>query len=440
MSYTQGREMYSWMLELFDHSRSIAGPGIEHALSFVADKIHVAGTRHTYKTGTSCGDWIVPPSWDLHRGSISDSEGNIIVSSQDSNLHVWSHSKAVSGWFDAAELRDHLLTHPSLPNAIPYATTYYHDNWGFSVTWAQAQRLGNGRFQVEIDATITEGQVALLDVLVPGTRSEEILFSTYLCHPSMANDGLSGPMMAIQLINWLDQRDELNYSYRFIFGPETIGPICYLSRHVEQLRHRVWSAWNLTCLGDDNSWSLLPSVYGDSVSDKIARYVLEASPFSYHEYSFVDRGSDERQYSCPGVQLPMVSIMRSKYHEYPEYHTSLDDLNFVSTTGLQASFDIFTSLLQLLDREGRYFSTTVGEPMLSKYVDYPSLGGRTPDYGKAEWKDVWNIVALSTGRTSIQIAQELELDLPYVQDLLANCRSWGIVRFEPVTPPTRLMP
>ena len=425
--------MHAWMTDLFPESRSLVGPGIDDAMHYLAQRIPFDVTFLRFPSGSRVGDWVVPDSWELIEGSIRDRRGEVVVTSADTNLHVWSHSDPVEAEMTAKQLKPHLLTHPTIPNAVPYATVYYGGGWGFSVNHQQADRMAQGSFSVKIDAKKKPGHLSVMEVRVPGETEEEIFFSTYLCHPSMANNELSGPVLAVGILRWLASRRN-RYSYRFVFAPETLGAVCYLQQELASLRSRVWSAWNLTCVGDERTWSFLPSPSGETLTDRHARWQLAHAGIKYAEYSYLDRGSDERQYTSPLVNLPMASVMRSKYHEYPEYHTNLDDLRLVTAVGLQQSLDFYKRLITGLDREGVHWSTSVGEPFLSRYVAYPHVGGRADSRQTLPFRIYWNVIALCSGKTSLGIAEALDIDLETAQQVLSDCVGWGLVSRSPVAP------
>ena len=418
-----GPEIYEWMEKLWPLARSIVGPDYDQSLFFIKSLIGDLGRIIEFPTGQEVDGWKIPKAWKLNRGTIKDFSGKILVDSDLNNLHVWSHSQAFHGLLLKSQLAAHIKTLPDQPNAIPYTTTYYEQDWGFSLPHSLWEDMEDANYQVDIDTNHFDGSLKILEVFFEGESTSEILFSSYLCHPSMANNELSGPLVMAALIRSLSDK-KLKYSYRFLIGPETIGAKCYLNMNADKLNERVIAAFEMTCLGGKNEWSYLKSITGNSLPDKIALNLLEHGVASYKTFPFSERGSDERQYSYPKVNLPMVSIMRSKYHNYPEYHTSLDNLDFVSEVNLQESFDFYQNLISLLEIEGNYLAPGLGEPFLSQMFDYPTQGARQIFRERQPYNLALDFLVHSRNSSFIDIANLLGISglglLPIVEKCLAN--------------------
>jgi aminopeptidase-like protein len=403
-----GEEIFGWISELFPQSRSVVGPGIDSALNFIESRVpsNVQTSKLKFKSGKKVGDWTVPDAWKLNRAYISDTNGKILIDSKDSNLHLWSHSRPFSGIISHIDLMEHIRVGEPGTENIPYLTTYYRDNWGFSINSNQALLLDQEEYQVLVDTEITPGELQVLEFVIPGKYKNEVLFSSYICHPSMANNELSGPTLMLAIIRELASR-KLNYTYRFVIGPETIGAICYLSKKRRVLQKRTWAGLNLTCVGGRDEWSYLQTPGGLEQIDLIIRKTFACMKIGYKEFGFLNRGSDERQYSSPLIGIPMASVMRSKYHEYPEYHTSGDNLSFISPLNLQESLDFYRRLITLIDNEGRFTSTNLGEPFISKWFDSSGVGGLHPRDIDTKRTMISNIIAYSKQRTLIEVAESI---------------------------------
>ncbi len=393
-----GEDMMALIERLWPIPRSLAGPGIRQTLSILGERLGGLAMRHA-ASGTRVLDWIVPEEWHLRSAYLETPAGRRICDVTDNSLHVVGYSTAVDALMDLDDLQRHLYSLPEQPDAIPYVTSYYERRWGFCLSHRQRAGLARGVYRVHIDASHESGSVDYGQLVLPGGSEREVLFSTYCCHPAMANNELSGPVLAVALANWLSRQPERNLTYRFIFGPEMIGAAAVLEHHREHLRDRVLAAFNLTCVGDERTWSFLPSRTGETYADRIARHVLQHVVGEFRAYSWHDRGSDESMYCAPGIDIPMVSVMRSKYGEYPEYHTSLDTPGQVVTaTGLADSLAFYQKLVGALEADCTPRCAVLGEPQLGRRGLYPqtSIKGST-----APVRDMLDLISLSDGRTPL---------------------------------------
>jgi aminopeptidase-like protein len=277
---------------------------------------------------------------------------------------------------DLDSLQEHLHSDPDHPTAIPYVTSYYNRTWGFCLTQEQRDSLVPGTYHAVIRSTLEAGSLTYAELVLPGACESEVFISSYVCHPSLANNELSGPVVEVALARWLSSLPSRKYTYRFVFIPETVGAITYIDRNLEALKHNVVAGFNLTCIGDEGDYSYLASRNGNTPIDRIARRVVSKTPQSVI-YSFMDRGSDERQYCAPGVDLPLISLMRTRYGHFAEYHTSADDLNFVTPAGLQGGFELVRDCIVELENS-EYLTTPIkGEPQLGKRGLYHTMHART---------------------------------------------------------------
>lgn len=413
-----GSEMYALLSELFPICRSITGDGVRATLRRIAEIIPLK--LHEVPSGTGVFDWTVPREWNVKEAYVEAEDGSRVIDFRWNNLHLVGYSEPVDVVVSLSELDQHLYSLEDQPDAIPYVTSYYTPAWGFCLAHAARKQLREGRYHVVIDSELKNGSLTYGETVIPGETKQEVFLSTYVCHPSMANNELSGPVVTTWLVRWILERPR-RFTYRAVFLPETIGSLTYLSRHLDVLRRRVIAGFNITCVGDDRAYSYLPSRNGSTLADRVALSILGSQHPGFTSYSFLERGSDERQYCSPGVDLPMVSVMRSKYGTFPEYHTSLDDLRFVSPAGLQGAFAVLRDCLELIERNRVYRTTCIGEPQLSRRGLYPPLGsGRTGGWVR----DLLNVLAYADGcRDLVDLSRLIELppmDLYPVVDRLCQ--------------------
>lgn len=425
----RGMEMYSLASKLWHFPRSITGDGVRSTISEISAAVGGL-VVHEVASGTKVGDWEVPLEWNLRSARLVAPDGSTVCDTRDNNLHILGYSIPFSGLVSLAELESHLYSLPEHPSAIPYVTSYYEPRWGFCLSHEVRKNLQPGDYLVEIDTTLEPGSLTYADLLLPGQLQDEVLISTYICHPNLANNELSGPVVVAELIKYLTSLVERRYSYRFVFAPETIGAIVYLHKHLDHLKKYVKAGFVVTCVGDNRTHSLLPTREGTHEVDRIARHVLRFLEPNFAEYSWTDRGSDERQYSAPAVGLPMVSMMRSKYWEYPEYHTSLDDLGrVVSPEGLAGGFEAIRQAIDILERNSVPLTSVIGEPMLGKRGLYATLGAGRYSTTPQSLLDVWSYC--DGTRNVLEIADVLKKPFNEVSEIIETLEQHALIQISP---------
>lgn len=365
----------SLLQRLFPICRSLTGDGVRETLGILRETVPME--IFEIPSGTEVFDWQIPAEWNIRDAWIKDASGKRVVDFQVSNLHVVSYSVPVHRTMTLDELRPHLHSLPEQPDAIPYLTSYYKRDWGFCLTHRQLEQLSEGEYEVCIDSSLEPGSLTLAECVLPGETDEEILFSTYCCHPSMANNELSGPVMTTALYRYLAGLKKRRYTYRFCWVPETIGALTYLHLRGDVLKQQVKAGFVVTCCGDSGAFTYKKVRNPQNILDRTVLHVLKHMGVEHKVVEFFPTGSDERQYSSPGFNLPIGSLMRTMYGIYPEYHTSLDNLEFVTPDAMMQTLSAYINVLYCL--ENNVFLENLkpfGEPFLSKYDLYHSLGGQ----------------------------------------------------------------
>lgn len=370
-----GHKMFDLCDELFPINRSITGGGVRQTFDIIR-KIIPEMKLYEVPTGTQAFDWEVPKEWNVTEAYLEGPDGERVVDFKDSNLHLLGYSVPVDEYLSLDELKEHLYSLEDQPEVFPYVTSFYKERWGFSLSQNQKDSLKEGTYHAVIKSTLENGSLTYGELIVPGETDEEIFISSYTCHPSMANNECSGPALLTYLARYVLDIPKRKYTYRFVLAPETIGALVYLSRNLETLKSKVIAAFNLTCVGDDRTYSMVHSKYADTLSDKVLESVLKYHYPKYKDYSFIFRGSDERQYQAPGADIPMVVLCRSKFHVYPEYHTSADNMNIISPDGLAGSYDVMLQCIETLENNRKIRIKTIGEPKLGKYGLVPTMSSK----------------------------------------------------------------
>lgn len=423
-----GQEIYNFAQKLWPINRSITGKGVRETLNLI--KVHLPRLNiESVPSGTAVFDWIIPKEWSANDAFIVTPSGEKICNFKSNNLHLLGYSISFEGKISLNELKEHLYTLPDQPDAIPYITSYYKERWGFCLSQNQYDQLEEGEYYVKVDTKHFDGVLNYGELIIPGKSSQEIFLSTYICHPSMANNELSGPTVVTYLAKWLLELQQLDYTYRIVFIPETIGSITYLSLNHDYMKKNIIAGFNVSCVGDGGAYSYLPSRNGKTLSDSIAKHVLKHTDSNFKSYSWLDRGSDERQYCAPGIDLPIASIMRTKYHQYPEYHTSLDDLeNVVSPKGLDGGYWALRRAIEAVEKNKRYRVTVFCEPQMGKRGLYPTLS--TKKSGK-QVRLMMDLMSLCDGKSFLlEVAECLNTPIWELYELIETLVSHKLLELK----------
>lgn len=406
-----GQEMHALIRELYPICRSISGNGVRETLSRLAREIEL--TTSEVPTGTEIYDWTVPREWNIRDAFVKNAAGERVIDFHASNLHVVNHSSPIHRTMSLSDLRGHLHTIPEHPDWIPYRASHYSEAWGFCLTHNQLERLPDGEYEVCIDSTLEDGHLTLGECLIRGATEDEVLISCHVCHPSMCNDNLSGIAVSLFLAKLLQSLD-LRYSYRFVFIPGTIGSLAWLNgneQHLAAIRHGLV----LTCIGDAGSITYKRSRGGDRVIDRAVAHVLEHAGQPFEVKDFVPYGYDERQYCSPGFDLPVGCLMRTPFGEFPEYHSSADNLDFVQPESLANSLETVLKVFDVLEHNRVCLNLKPkGEPRLGKRGLYDLVGGSRIRDGQLAL--LW-VLNLSDGRHDLlAVAEKSGLPFSAISD------------------------
>ena len=452
-----GDSMYKLADRLFPICRSITGAGVRETFDILKEYIPDL-KLYEVPTGTKVMDWTVPKEWKIEEAYIEDENGKRIIDFKDNNLHVLGYSIPVDEWMTFDELKPHIYTLKDQPDLMPYVTSYYKERWGFSMSQDMLDKLDKDiKYHAVIRSELFDGSLTYGELVIPGVLEKEVFLSTYICHPSMANNECSGPSVMAHLISYIKSLRNRRYTYRIVFVPETIGAITYLSKNLEKMKRHVVAGFNLTCVGDDRTYSIVHSRYGNTLADRILTEVLKEYCPDYDDYSYLKRGSDERQYQAPGVDLPLVCFCRSKYHVYPEYHTSGDNMSIVSPEGFYGAFTVMRKCIDRIEdmteymirmtqdssrREGShsrdggdiperdgdnkiYRVTCLCEPQLGKRGLVPTMSSKETYQETLAMKDV---LAYADGTNTVdELAEIIEQPLPVVKKVMEQLLEAGLL-------------
>jgi aminopeptidase-like protein len=423
-SKTVGKEIHQLMGELYPICRSITGEGVRTSLRALQNVIPLE--IREVRTGTPVFDWTVPREWNIRTAYVKDSSGNKVIDFERSNLHILSYSVPVRRKMRLEELRQHLYTIPEQPDVTPYRTSYYKENWGFCIPHNQLLALQDGEYEVVIDSSLEDGYLSYGEYYIPGRSEDEVLLSTHICHPSLANDNLSGVGLATFLAKYLSQRDS-RLSYRFLFTPGLIGSITWLHANesrLSKIRHGLIFA----CVGDAGPITYKKSRQDTSETDRVVAQVLKDSGDPYKIVDFSPWGYDERQFCSPGFNLPVGCFMRTPHGEFPEYHTSADNLDFVQPQHVADSFAKCLSIVKVFDANRTYLNLFPKcEPQLGRRGLYGSIGGQT-DAKTHQIAMLW-VLNLSDGRHALlDIAEKSSLTFAQVKDAADALHQHGLLR------------
>jgi aminopeptidase-like protein len=400
------KEIEKYFDKLWPLCRSISGKGLRESFKILQEIIPLNLTE--VPTGTKVFDWTVPKEWNIKEGYLITPDGKKICDFQKNNLHIINYSAPIDEEISYIDLINHLHTLKHQPDAIPYITSYYKENWGFCLTRKEYDLLPKkGKYRAVIKSELKKGSLTYGDLVLPGKSTKEVLFSTYLCHPSMANNELSGPLCLSFLYEKIKSLKNRNYTYRFVVVPETIGTISYLSKNGMYMKDKVIAGYILTCCGDSSPLTYKLSKKENSLADRVAKHVLKNQEIPFNIIPFSVGGSDERQYCSPGFNMPVGSLMRSVYQTYKEYHTSLDNKSFISFQSMLETIDLYFLFAKAIELNKFYINAfPFCEPQLGKRNLYPST--INPEFNRNTIHNRMHLLSYSDGENDLIKIAELK--------------------------------
>ena len=422
-----GNNIYALIEELYPICRSITGNGVRKSLQIIRNIIDLE--IHEVPSGTRVFDWTIPKEWNIASASLKTSSGKTIVDFNDLNLHVVNYSIPVKKTVSLNELKNHIHTIPEQPDLVPYITSYYKENWGFCMSHNQFLTLKDDVYEINIDSELKEGSLTYGEYFIQGKTNDEILISTYICHPSLCNDNLSGVALATFLAKNMQHNNK--YSLRFLFVPETIGAISWLALNNNKLSN-IKHGLVCTCVGDKGIFHYKKSRNGNAEIDEVSSYILQK--YNGNILDFYPFGSDERQFCSPGINLPVGSIMKTPYHKFSEYHTSADNLDFIDSKSLEESYRVYEEVINTIQNNKKYINLKPNcEPHLSKYDLYRQSGIRRID-SKLEKNDLdeialfWVLNFSDGSNTLLDISKKSKIDFDILVKAALKLESNNLIK------------
>ncbi len=429
-NYQNGTEMKALIAELYPICRSITGEGVRKTLRIL--QRYISLEIHEVPTGTQVFDWTIPKEWNIVDAYIKDPAGNKIVDFHQCNLHVLNYSVPVSGVYTLEELKSHIFTIPEQPDLIPYRTSYYSENWGFCMPHLQYEQLPEGNYEVLIDSSLTEGSLTYGELYIPGETQEEMIFSAHVCHPSLCNDNLSGIAVATFLAKHIQEQVNRKYSYRFIFAPGTIGAITWLARneaHTDNIKFGLITS----LLGAEGDYVYKKTRRGNAEIDRIMEFMLTSSGKNFEMDEFIPYGYDERQYCSPGFNLPVGNIAKARWGQFPEYHTSADNLQFVKEEVLDESLEMLKGTIEVLETNQKFINLNPKcEPQLGKRGLFDSISGSNMNKKTYTLALLWVLNQSDGDRDLLEIAERSGLSYDIILSAAKTLEKHDLLR--PLTP------
>ena len=388
-------KMMEWAKKLFPINRSITGEGLRKTICFIQKNINSNFKLKKARSNTKVFDWKIPKEWKINAAYIKDENDNKICDIKSNNLHLLGYSTKINKKMKLSELKKKINFIKNKPNSLPYYTSYYQKNWGFSLEYNKFKNLNKKKFyKVLVDSKHFKGEMNYTELLIKGKSKKEIMIMSYICHPSMANNELSGPLIIMALSKILKPQ---KYSVRLLLVPETIGAINFIKKNFKNLKKNLIAGFNLTCIGDKGPFTLISSKEENTYADKVAFRVLGKTK-NFKKLSFLNRGSNERQFGCQNLNLPFVTICRTKFGDFKEYHTSDDNLKIINEKNLKKSLNMILKIIQEIQNNKIFIKKIYCEPFFTKYKLVRKIRGKQNSFER----DISNITAYADKNSDLK--------------------------------------
>jgi aminopeptidase-like protein len=425
-SFKKKYKLTKWGKDLFPICRSITGKGTRKTINYIKKNVNNNFLLKAVKSNQSFFDWKIPPEWEIKEAYIMDSDNNKVCDFKENNLHILYYSSPINKILTLKQLKKNIFTIKKKPNAIPYVTSYYKKKWGFCMRHNDFKKLRNNqKYKVLIKSRHFRGVMNYTEMVIKGKSKKEILVCSYICHPSLANNELSGPLIIMALSKILRPS---KYTIRLLLIPETIGAITYIAKNYKRLKNNLVAGFNLSCMGDNGPYTLISSINENTYSDKIATRIIKKRK-NFKKLSFLKRGSNERQFGCQNLNLSFTTICRTRFGDYKEYHTSDDNLNFISEKNLVNSLKCILEIIKDIQNNQIFVKNVYCEPFLTKYGMIHTTSSVKNTINNIKEKNINNVISYVSKNYDLrELSKKIKIPINKLKSIIAKLKSKKIIK------------